>query len=154
MPGSTCVLLGLLSSASRVDLELTSFPFPSLRLYQDTLRTKFGPGPAVPPTPVTPSLLPTYPQIPSIVIAPSSAAMAYPSPPSSPIALSISASSDSSPASSLGEPCTTPPDAAAIGGYEASKKAFDERHPQGVVTKVVERACNDEDEEEMEGVRW
>lgn len=115
----------------------------------ETLRTKFGPGPPVPPTPSTPSLLAPYPSIPSIHnIAPSSAANAYPSPPSSPIALSTSASSESSPASSLGEPCTTPPNAAPA-GYEAAKKVYDERHP--VITKVVERVAAEEDcDEEME----
>ncbi|KAL7413460.1 hypothetical protein BDY24DRAFT_388619 [Mrakia frigida] len=116
----------------------------------ETLRTKFGPGPPVPPTPSTPSLVAPFPSIPSIHIAPSSAANAYPSPPTSPIALSTSASSESSPASSLGEPCTTPPDAAP-GGYEAAKKVYDERHP--VITKVVERAVGDEEcDEEMEAV--
>ena len=123
----------------------------------ETLRTKFGPSPAAPPTPATPSLLAPFPSTPAIHIAPASAAHAYPSPPSSPIALSTSASSESSPASSLGEPCATPPDAAP-GGYEAAKKVFEGRHRSsaaahdgGVVTKVVERG-GEEEEEEMDGV--
>lgn len=126
----------------------------------ETLRTKFGPSPTAPPTPSTPSLLAPFPATPAIHIAPSSAANAYPSPPSSPIALSTSASSESSPASSLGEPaCATPPEVGA-GGFEAAAKKglVDDRrhshrqpHEGQVVTKVVERAADDE-EEEMDGV--